>query len=198
MNEPKKKPFSMIREFHLADWFTLGNAVCGVGALFSMMTYLQVGEPRHVYYACALVVAALVVGTVLKRTPFGIALAMTGSNPEATRYSSVDTGMVLIKVYTLSGGLCFVAGCLMLARFNSASAAYAKSYLLVTVLAAVLGGVDPFGGFGRIGRIMLALLVLQLIASGCNLLGFSDYLTLGLWGLTLITVMAAQRIVRPG
>lgn len=60
MNEPKKKPFSMIREFHLADWFTLGNAVCGVGALFSMMTYLQVGEPRHVYYACALVVAALV------------------------------------------------------------------------------------------------------------------------------------------
>lgn len=54
------KPFSMIREFHLADWFTLGNAVSGVGALFSMMTYLQVGEPRHVYYACALVVAALI------------------------------------------------------------------------------------------------------------------------------------------
>lgn len=54
------KPFAMIREFHLADWFTLGNAVSGVGALFSMMTYLQVGEPMHVYYACALVVAALV------------------------------------------------------------------------------------------------------------------------------------------
>ena len=54
------KPFSMIREFHLADWFTLGNAVSGVGALFSMMTYLQVGEPKHVYYACALVVVALV------------------------------------------------------------------------------------------------------------------------------------------
>jgi CDP-diacylglycerol--serine O-phosphatidyltransferase len=36
-----KKTFSMIREFHLADWFTLANAVCGTGALFSMMTYLQ-------------------------------------------------------------------------------------------------------------------------------------------------------------
>ena len=58
--KPPPKPFSMIREFHLADWFTLGNAVCGVGALFSMMTYLQVGDPRHVYYAAALVVAALV------------------------------------------------------------------------------------------------------------------------------------------
>ena len=56
----QRKPFQMIREFHLADWFTLGNAVCGVGALFSMMTYLQIGEPQHIYYACGLVVAALV------------------------------------------------------------------------------------------------------------------------------------------
>jgi CDP-diacylglycerol--serine O-phosphatidyltransferase len=56
----KNKPFSMIREFHLADWFTLANAVCGTGALFSVMTYLQTMDVRHVYYACGMVVAALV------------------------------------------------------------------------------------------------------------------------------------------
>jgi len=50
----------MIREFHLADWFTLANAVCGTGALFSMMTYLQTTDVRHVYFACGLVFAALV------------------------------------------------------------------------------------------------------------------------------------------
>jgi len=55
-----QKPFSMIREFHLADWFTLANAVCGTGALFSMMTYLQTNDVRHVYFACGMVVAALV------------------------------------------------------------------------------------------------------------------------------------------
>lgn len=53
------KPFSMIREFHLADWLTLANAVCGTGALFSMMTYLQTTDVRHVYFACGMVVAAL-------------------------------------------------------------------------------------------------------------------------------------------
>ena len=57
-NRPKR--FSMIREFHLADWFTLGNAVCGVGALFSAMTYLENGNRQHVYYAAALVLAALI------------------------------------------------------------------------------------------------------------------------------------------
>jgi len=56
----KKKPFQMIREFHLADWFTLGNAVCGTGALFSIMTYLQRQDVRHIYFACALVLLALV------------------------------------------------------------------------------------------------------------------------------------------
>ena len=55
-----RKPFSMIREFHLADWVTLANAACGTGALFAMMTYLQTADVRHVYFACAMVVAALV------------------------------------------------------------------------------------------------------------------------------------------
>ena len=56
----RSKRFAMIREFHLADWVTLGNAVCGTGALFSMLSYLQDGLVQHVYYACALVLAALV------------------------------------------------------------------------------------------------------------------------------------------
>ncbi len=61
MTTPKlNKPFSMIREFHLADWFTLANAVCGTGALFAMMTYLQTSDVKHVYFACGLVLAAAV------------------------------------------------------------------------------------------------------------------------------------------
>lgn len=60
MPSTPRKPFSMIREFHLADWFTLANAVCGIGALFSAMSYIETGAVRHIYFACALVLAALV------------------------------------------------------------------------------------------------------------------------------------------
>lgn len=55
-----RKPFSMIREFQLADWFTLGNAICGTGALFSIMSYLEFRDVRHIYFACTLVFAALI------------------------------------------------------------------------------------------------------------------------------------------
>ena len=61
MHTPTPHPhFSMIRSFRLADWFTLANAVCGTGALFSTLSYLETAEVRHVYFACGLVLAALV------------------------------------------------------------------------------------------------------------------------------------------
>ena len=144
-----------------------------------------------------LVIAAIGVGLTLTRTAFGISVYMIGSNAQATRYSGIDTKRVLIGVYTLSGMLCFVAACLMMARFNSASPGYAQSYLLVTILAAVLGGIDPFGGFGRISGLMIALVVLQVIASGFNLLGLSQHLTLAIWGLTLIAVMSIKFLLAP-
>ena len=51
----QKKPFSMIREFHLADWITLANAACGASAIFAMMSYLQTLDVLHIYLACGLV-----------------------------------------------------------------------------------------------------------------------------------------------
>ena len=144
-----------------------------------------------------LAVAAVLMGLVLRRTSFGVSATMAGSNIEATRYSAIDTRRVLVGTYVCSSVLCFVAACLMLARFNSASADYAQSYLLITILAAVLGGVDPFGGFGKVSGLILSLAVLQVLASASNLLGFSDYLKLAVWGFVLIGVMALQTFWRP-
>ncbi len=57
---PMAKRFSMIREFHFADWFTLANAVCGMGAVLTSMSYLETGEVSRLYVASAAILAALV------------------------------------------------------------------------------------------------------------------------------------------
>ena len=49
-----QKHFSMIRGFHLADFFTLANAACGVGAVFLTMRHLQSGAAAHFYAAAAM------------------------------------------------------------------------------------------------------------------------------------------------
>ncbi|RYF80857.1 MAG: CDP-diacylglycerol--serine O-phosphatidyltransferase [Comamonadaceae bacterium] len=50
----------MIREFHLADFFTLGNAACGVGAVFLAMAFIKSGQWTHFYTAAALLPAAFI------------------------------------------------------------------------------------------------------------------------------------------
>ncbi len=50
----------MIRGFHLADAFTLGNAACGVGGVFLAMAFIARGELGAFYWACALAPAAFV------------------------------------------------------------------------------------------------------------------------------------------
>ena len=57
---PPPRHFSMIRGFHLADFFTLGNAACGVGAVFCAMAYVAEQLAGHFYAAAALAPAAFV------------------------------------------------------------------------------------------------------------------------------------------
>jgi simple sugar transport system permease protein len=183
---------TMILYKGIAIGFTRGGVVSGFpepitfvanGAVFG------IPMPLLVFFLCAIPVAVL-----LNRTPFGIGLYMIGSNEPATRYSGIDTKRLLVWTYTLSGLLCGVAGLVMMSRFNSANASYGESYLLVTILAAVLGGTDPFGGFGKVGGLVVALVILQVISSGFNLLGLSSHLALAIWGGILLLVMAISYI----
>ena len=52
--------FSMLREFQLADWFTLGNAFCGTGAVFAAMRFLHEGDVRDLMIGMALIPLAFI------------------------------------------------------------------------------------------------------------------------------------------
>ncbi len=52
--------FSMLRDFHLADWFTLANAFCGTGAVFASMRFLQEGRVGDLLLGMALIPLAFI------------------------------------------------------------------------------------------------------------------------------------------
>src|SRR5437763_8390065 len=60
MQRDAPRHFSMVREFHLADFFTLGNAACGVGAILLAMLFMASGERAHFYAAAWLAPAAFI------------------------------------------------------------------------------------------------------------------------------------------
>jgi simple sugar transport system permease protein len=133
---------------------------------------------------------------VLSRTRHGFSVYMIGSNIRAAEFSGVHTRRTLTLVYTLSGVLCAIAGILMLARFNSVRVGHGEALLLITVLACFLGGVDPFGGFGRVFSVVLALIILQVLSSGLNLMGANQHLSTAVWGLFLVGVMVLRHLFR--
>jgi simple sugar transport system permease protein len=173
----------------IAVGLTHGGVISGFPA---PIVFLGHGTVAGVPVALLLFIAVAVpVGVMLSRSPLGLTIAMVGSNEQATRYSGVDTRRVLMRVYLLSALLAAITGLVMMARFDSANAAYGESYLLVTILAAVLGGVNPTGGFGRVSGLVLALVILQLISTAASMLDLSQFLTLSIWGATLIGVAGA-------
>jgi len=192
---PKKKPFSMIREFHLADWFTLGNAVCGVGAMFAIVSFIQSGALKHVHYACTLVLAALVFdifdgrvarwrqkSSLLGRELDSLADVISfGVAPALIAYGVGMQGLwdrVILAFFV-------ACGVSRLARFNVTADALSAggdkvkyfegtpiptSVLLVLLLwaAAGVGAIGPqlWGGAWRIGGYRLHPLVLLYLLSG--------------------------------
>jgi CDP-diacylglycerol---serine O-phosphatidyltransferase len=60
MQHAAPRHFSMLRGFHIADFFTLGNAACGAGAVLLAMLYMASQSPAHFYAAAALAPAAFI------------------------------------------------------------------------------------------------------------------------------------------
>lgn len=176
----------------LGEFLTRGGSVGGFPPYivqFGQGSVLGIPVPLLIFLACVALWILL-----LRRTRLGFSIYMVGSNPEATRYSGVSTRRTLTMIYVLSGLMCAVAGIVMVTRFNSVRVGHGEAYLLITVLACFLGRVDPFGGFGKVLPVVLALVILQVISSGLNLLGTNQHLATALWGGILIFVMVFRHL----
>lgn len=170
---------------------TSGSAVTGLPSAFGWLgsgSVALVPFPLVVFAGAALLVAFL-----LTSTAFGTKVYLFGTNPLASRFAGINNVEVTLKTYLLSGGLASIAGIMIAARANSAKADYASSYLLLSILVCVLGGVNPLGGSGKVLGVVLAVVALQFLSSGLNILDVSNFATDFVWGGLLLIVMSVNQ-----
>lgn len=136
-----------------------------------------------------LIVAAIGVAIYINRTGLGMQSILVGANETAAHYSAIGVKKVLLLTYTLSGGLSALAGLLIASRSASANPDYGSSYVLLAIVIVVLGGVNPYGGFGTVTGVLLATAVLQMVASGFNALRIDQFFYQLAQGFVLIAVM---------
>lgn len=136
------------------------------------------------------IAAVIVLSIVLNKTKFGMSLYMMGSNPVASKFSGLNNTALTNRAYLMSGTLSAMAGLIMLVNYNSAKADYGTAYQLQTILIVVLGGVNPNGGFGKVGGVTLAILILQILSSGFNMFpNISNFYRQLIWGGVLLAVL---------
>jgi len=169
---------------------TGGSAIIGFPDAFSM-----IGNGRVIGIPIPAIIFAVLAGAIalmLNHTGYGTRIMLLGANPLAARFSGMNDFMITVRSYMMGGALAAVAGLVIMSRANSAKADYGSSYLLLTVLICVLGGINPYGGFGRIAGIVLAVLSLQFFSSGLNMLQVSNFAREFIWGALLLIVMVVN------
>lgn len=129
---------------------------------------------------------SLSISWLLTYSRFGVQLYLMGTNAKAAHFAGIDTARVLFYTYTLAGVLAAVSGIISASSASSAKWDYGGSYLLIAILMAVMGGVSPEGGRGRVLGLFLAGTALQMISSALNLIGASSFLKDFTWGLLLL------------
>ncbi|WGD30103.1 ABC transporter permease [Ancylobacter sp. WKF20] len=133
------------------------------------------------------------IAAALKFTPFGLWLMLMGTNPKAAAYAGFPKTGVLIATYATSGLLSGLAGIMIAARNVNVKWDYGTSYLLIAILIAVMAGVRPEGGYGRVICVVMATIALQLMSSMLNFGGLSNFVRDFAWGALLLTFLAVGR-----
>lgn len=168
-------------------FLTDGSAVFGLPAEYEIIgarTILGIPIPLVIFIV---VVAVCVV--ILQKKKFGLEVYLLGTNEKAARFTGIDTKKDIIKAHMLGGLLAAIAGVIMSSRTISAKADYGSSYTLQCILVAVLGGVNPSGGFGRVAGVVMAILTLQFLSSGFNILRADSYFKAFIWGAVLVATL---------
>ncbi len=161
-------------------------ALLGSGRIFETSSF-----PGLPISLLVLLAAALVAHLVLSYTTFGRNVYAMGGNPVAARLAGINLNRMKFYMYSISGALAGLAGCVVTARTSSGQPASGTQGLELEAITSVfLGGAIMAGGKGTIAGTMLAVILLGTLSNGMNLLGMPTFYQLVAKGLLLVIAVA--------
>lgn len=168
---------------------TKGYAVTGLPELYTEIGHKILFGFLPVPLLIFLIVFAIS-AFLLKCTSYGEKLYMIGTNSKAAKFSAINTNSMIDTTFILCGVISCIGCMIMVSTMSSAKADYGSSYVMRCILILVLAGVLPDGGMGKIFDVLLAVITIQIIASGVNLFPkLNSYYASLIWGGLLLVVL---------
>jgi len=165
-----------------------GGSTVSISNNFSLLTGIYIYKiplPFIIFIICT-----IILNLVMNHTCFGNRAYLVGTNEKSAKFAGINIKLTTIQCYLISGLLSSIAGLISLSRLNSAKADFGTSFTMQTILVAVLGGINPNGGYGRIPGIAFAVIILQVLSSYLNQFpNISNYYRDLIWGVALLAVL---------
>lgn len=117
----------------------------------------------------------IIMWILLNKTKFGRSVYAIGGNPEAARFSGINSRKIIWIVYTVAGLLYGLYGLISASRLYSGQPTLGEGSELTAIAAAVVGGTSMSGGVGRLGATFIGALIITVLGSGLNYMNVAFY-----------------------
>ena len=143
-----------------------------------------------------LILVAIAMTMVAKRTRLGRYIFATGGNPEAAALAGINTRFLTVKVFMIMGFLCAISAVVASSRQTFHSNDIGTLDELRVIAAAVIGGTALSGGIGTIHGAILGALIMQSLQSGMAMVGVDAPFQNIVVGLVLVVAVLVDIIYR--
>lgn len=139
--------------------------------------------------------AALVSSLLLHFTERGRSVYAVGRATPAVRHNGTSPAAVKAGAFVVGGFLAAVGGLMFVGFYGGASGSSANGSILLVVTAVALGGLDIYGGSGRVSSVFLAVVLIYLVQDVMGLLNLSTTIQTFVIGFLLIGSLAAVTLL---
>jgi rhamnose transport system permease protein len=147
-----------------------------------------------------LVVIAIIIYVVfyyfITYTRTGRRIYAVGSNPEAAEITGLPRKRIITLVYVLMGALAGLSGVLWVARFASAQGDTATGYEMNVIAACVLGGVSVSGGRGKVGGLLLGVILFGILANALPMINVSPFWQQAIQGFVILAAIITNVLIK--
>ena len=169
--------------------YPLPDKFLGIG-----QTNLQIGSMGIPWVLVIAIVLSIIAGLILKYTTYGRKIYAVGGNKNAARFSGINVDKVLMIVYSISGFLAAFAGIIYCARMYSGQPTLGNGDETDAIAAVVLGGTSFSGGIGKIGGVIIGILIIAVLSNALNLLGINSFWQLVAKGVVILLAVCVDNI----
>ncbi len=155
-------------------------------------SFLVIGQGELFAIPVPVIIFALVfliAWVILYKTRFGRYVYAVGGNEKSAKISGINTRLIILLVYGISGLLAALGGLILTARTTAGLPQAGTSYELDAIAAVVIGGTSLNGGQGTLVGTLFGALIMGVISNGLDLLGVSSYFQQLIKGAIIVTAV---------